>query len=81
MPTWNYEEVKKMNEKLKINFNTLEERWEKYRGIARVLFAKDSEIEQYETDKINTAIAKIKYEAHFENLDTANATKDVRHSL
>jgi hypothetical protein len=81
MPTWDYEEVKKINEKLEIDVKTLEERWERYGGIPRVLFASDIVFLQYKTDRINNAIDKLTDESHFKHIDTATATKEVRHSL
>ena len=81
MPTWKYEEAIKMNEKLKIDVNTLNERWGRYGGIARALFTTNTQIEQYYKDKIENAINKLVAEEHFEQIGTANETKEIRHSL
>lgn len=80
MPLWRKAEAEAARKTTTISKAVFNDRWDKYRGVARPLFASDEEFEQYEK-RISNAIQTLDAQTNFDQLGSSDSTETIRHLL
>ena len=81
MPLWSKDEANKARQlTTSISGEVFSERWDKYGGVARALFASDQELLTYEV-RVEEALTTLDAQGNFNYLGEMNGTSSIKHLL
>jgi len=80
LPTWSKKEAKTMTTAMDLAEDVFEERWRKYKGIARALFTTDNQFDGYER-AVDLSFENMNIKTAFDNLENPNAANQMKHMI
>jgi hypothetical protein len=80
LPTWSYGEAVAMSTAIALAENIFEDRWNKYKGIARALFAINDQYDAYELS-VQSSLDNKSIESAINEMDTSSSSSAMMHKI
>jgi len=80
LSTWSYDEASVMRNEIGLSEDIFLDRWKKYKGIARALFATDDQYDKYQRS-VESSFENVNIEAAFVEMEKSSASFTMKHKL